>query len=288
MQTSDDSGERINTLSSAQLRRWEEHGWILLDSAFPQEKIDAAAQQTLSSEFPEHREFEPRDTISPFDTMTTFPFRSDAANDICASHTLQTIAQQILNSEVQLYQAQLWMKRAGYAKFEQSHHRDYAKNTMLTPRNGDGSCDFLAFIIYLSDVTASSGPTAMVSRSITASRPLEPGRLRVEDAPEIYDQEELACGPRGSLLLYAGDTFHRATELNAGGSRLVIKGAVRKTGATWVNYVHGLRVGFEPEWSIFMNRASREQVEFITGRTSKRRIDSAYQERYPYTIRSQS
>jgi Phytanoyl-CoA dioxygenase (PhyH) len=268
-------------LSEEQIQLWQRDGWILIDSLFPPEVVTKVELHVAQAGFPLQREFEPPLAKSQFDMMTTFPFSSVEANNIATSATVASISRALLEHEaIQLYQAQLWLKRAGEAAYEQTHHRDYAKNTMLTPRNELGLCDFLSFIVYLTDVNAESGPTAFVSRALTIGRPLEPARFTPENDADMYRSEVLACAAKGSALFYAGDTFHRATELRNDSSRLVTKGAVKRIDATWVGYVHGLRVGFEPDWSRFVSGASSTQLRFLMGHVTPSRLEAARTDRY--------
>ena len=268
-------------LSDDHVRSWQRDGWVLLHSLFPAHVVDAVESYVARTGFPQPREFEPPIAKSQFDKMTTFPFGNDEVNQIATSGALASIARRLLECDsVQLYQAQLWLKIAGEASYEQTHHRDYAKNTMLTPRREGDVCDFLSFIVYLTDIHPDSGPTAFASRTLTKDYPLEPARFTRDENPDIYKSEVMACAPRGSAVFYAGDTFHRATELKNGSSRLVLKGAIRRLDAPWVGYVHALRVGFEPDWSRFVTSATSKQLRFLMGDVTDSRIRIAQRQRY--------
>jgi hypothetical protein len=162
-----------------------------------------------------------------------------------------------------LYQAQLWVKYQNAFTYEQTHHRDYGKNTMLIPA-GEYARDAVAMFVLLTDVTDRDGPTAVVSRCDTAHLPLEPARYARDQMPALYERERLMTGPAGSVLAFGLDTFHRATEITRPrGARLVLKLAFKRSDATWIGYHAGLRIGFEPEWGNFVRGASRRQLEAV-------------------------
>ncbi|GAB2681989.1 hypothetical protein GCM10027088_72930 [Nocardia goodfellowii] len=176
-----------------------------------------------------------------------------------------SVASQLLETTaVQLYQAQIWAKYSGVARYEQTHHRDYAKNTAFGPRLADGRCEFVGMFVFLEDVCQANGPTALVSREISSRYPLEPARFSCDEAPALYDNEVLAVGPAGSVLAFAGDVFHRATELvGIHITRRSLKLAIKDIQATWVTYYPGLRVGHEPEWSNFVREASVDELKLL-------------------------
>lgn len=86
------------------------------------------------------------------------------------------------------------------------------------------------------DVDTTSAPTRLVATSITHHERRR-GSLLPDDAPELYANEISAPGPRGSLLAYRPDVWHRATNLDEpGGSRFVLTTSFKPTGLDWVGY----------------------------------------------------
>lgn len=259
----------FQSLSESQLDEWKRRGWIIIENLFPLSRIARAAEEVWL-ELPSPDRIASDGQIrarasGEFSGMANFPFRGLELCNIATDPAIMTVASQLLEAaSVQLYQAQIWAKYAGVAKYEQTHHRDYAKNTAFGPRLANGRCEFIGMFVFLEDVSADNGPTAVVSREISGVYPLEPARFRYDEAPNLYDSEELAVGPAGSVLVFAGDVFHRATELTGiGATRRCLKLAVKDLCATWVSYYPGLRVGYEPEWSDFVRGASLDQLKLL-------------------------
>jgi hypothetical protein len=279
------------SLSRTQLREWSNAGFLLVERVFNMVEIKEALVE-LWEELPRPSLVWSSDTTratlsNEFAAMHGFPFSGLILSNLATAPAIIHHSRQLLGSnKVQLYQAEAWVKYKGVATYEQTHHRDYAKNTMLTPLRGNSSPDFIGGLIFLSDVDKESGPTALVPRTSTQGFPLEPARYAHWERPDLYRNEVLATGTAGSVLYFSGDVFHRATELKREYQyRASIKFAVKTARATWVGYHRGLRVGFEPAWSHFAIQATREQWRFL-GVKNQGRLTSAKRDRYSITSRS--
>ncbi len=256
-------------LTGDQVASWKRDGWLLLRRFFDPERLVTARQEMFdlvptAVEYAATPERYRHLVLTQFSGMRSFPFPGVELSRLCVHEELLSVVGNLLEVDTPLvYQAQLWAKYHGAIAYEQTHHRDYAKNTMMVP---SASCaeDFLEAFIYLSDIGPADGPTALVSIMLTRHLPLEPARFSGEEMPFLYENEILALAPRGSVLLYQGNTFHRATELRRpNGARFGLKLAFKKREATWVTYFEGMRLGFEPDWSIFVRNASVRQLEAV-------------------------
>jgi hypothetical protein len=257
------------------LVQWRKHGWAAFPGLFPEAMVKDALDEAMD-------EVQPLagDRTGQFDLMTTFPFQGSALCDLATAPEIGALCADLLECLTpQLYQVQLWAKYGGLTTYEQTHHRDYAKNTMLVPRRS-GPPDFLGAFVYLTDVTAESGPPALVSSQLSELLPLEPARYARADAPELYDGEVAASFGAGTLVVYRGDLFHRATEVQPGHRRFVLKLAVKDGRIPWINYYGGLRIGYEPEWSRFFARASTEQLRLLGITCHDEELREALRDRY--------
>lgn len=262
--------------SSTALTQWKQHGWTAFPGLFPKHIVADAVAEAMDEIQPLLAD----GRTGQFDLMTTFPFTGSLLCDLATAPEISVLCEDLLECPTpQLYQAQLWAKYGGLASYDQTHHRDYAKNTMLVPRRS-GPPDFLGAFVYLTDVTAECGPPAMVSTQVSDVLPLEPARYTRAEAPELYDGEVSASFEAGSLVVYRGDLFHRATEVRPGSQRVVLKLAVKDGRIPWINYYRGLRIGYEPEWSRFFVRASAEQLRFLGVTCHQDDLRDALRDRY--------
>jgi hypothetical protein len=141
-----------------------------------------------------------------------------------------------LSSEfVELYLAELWAKYTGVTDYEQPMHRD-PNHSLLPARSEPGFWHMEAFL-YLSDVDAQNAATRLVPISAVPANMHYPDPATPVEAPELYRAEVSAQGPRGSLLAYRTDVWHRGTNLTAPqGARFVLGLAFKLHGQDWVGY----------------------------------------------------
>jgi ectoine hydroxylase-related dioxygenase (phytanoyl-CoA dioxygenase family) len=247
-------------------REWDQAGWLLAPSLLEGDETSKALEGALTI-IPSAEEFQRApakfgDLVKhEFAAMVSFPFDSVVLSLIAVHTRILSLVADILETRHPiLYQAQLWAKYSGAVAYDQTHHRDYAKNTMITPAGAHAN-DFVEAFLYLTDVELEDGPTALVAREDSTDLPLEPARYSRSESPFLYANETYAVGPAGTLLCYAGDTFHRGTELiRPGGARIALKLAFRRPESTWVAYHTPPRVGFEPAWSRFVLAADPVQL----------------------------
>lgn len=126
------------------------------------------------------------------------------------------LAEQLLGiTEPRLYQAMESAKYYGGAPSdEQLLHADYANHTLVVPRD-EPDYQQLETFVYLSDVTAETAATRLVSRSLTSGIPVERTYLNPAEYAHLYAVEVPATGPAGSVLAYRPDTYHRGVRLAA-------------------------------------------------------------------------
>jgi Phytanoyl-CoA dioxygenase (PhyH) len=257
------------SLSREQIEFWDRCGWLLLPGVLDSAAVDVARSEAFDvfpdpDLFTKERERYSDLATDQFAAMATFPFHGLSLSLLCVHEFLLDCVDALLRSpNCLVYQAQLWAKYHGAVRYEQTHHRDYKKNTMLVTSSA-GYSDFLEVFVYLSDIDEGHGPTAFVCRQNTKGIAIEPARFSRDELAFLYENEELAVGPAGSILFYAGDVFHRATDISTKGAmRLTLKLGIKNRSSTWVSYHQSLRVGFDPEWTQFVRGASRRQLEAV-------------------------
>ncbi|WP_432948684.1 hypothetical protein ACQPXM_14400 [Kribbella sp. CA-253562] len=128
--------------------------------------------------------------------------------------------------------------------------------------------------VFLSDVPEDLGPPHLVSRRHTAHLPANPNFYQptggtgafvsVDSHADLYAVEQSAAGPRGTIIAFSTDTFHRGTALTQPrGARYSMQLTFRPSDADW-----GLRQGWAsrshtPEWYKFVPRATPRQLELF-------------------------
>src|SRR5690606_34688725 len=111
---------------------------------------------------------------------------------------LMRTAQRILGTdEIALATSLLWAKYAGLHDFEQELHADYRNNTLVHPRE-DGVYVQIPFILYLTDVDTTMGPTYVVPRQHTDGEPAHVNRRGRATHPDLYRYETPVTATAGS------------------------------------------------------------------------------------------
>ena len=102
---------------------------------------------------------------------------------------------------------------------EQAHHRDYGGHTLAVTKEAEDFRMMTNFIL-LSDITADTGPTKVVSLDHTRHFPRHLGEIEPERDPvgpfgegTFTDVEVAITGTAGSIFIYHPDVVHRGTAL---------------------------------------------------------------------------
>ncbi len=270
-------------LTAAQVESWRERGFALVDGVLPDALLERMAADA-AARFPAPG--------SPEAAATTdfgsrghfvFPARSAAANEATLHPRLLGAVAELLGTkvrELRLSQSDLWPKygRGGgtageWDNRDQRIHVDYPNHTLTHPPRWDEP-EAVEIILYLSDVDACGGATAVVPREgrddpaypwpIVQS----PGIAGLDwmndresaeaylgrEAPEVarfraehlYPREARARYRFGTFLFYRHDTWHRGTPIREGALRLVQNLTFRRARHDWVSTLH---VGWA--WSMY-------------------------------------
>jgi hypothetical protein len=194
-----------------------------------------------------------------------FPFKSTRINKLVVHDFLIDLATELLGTEdVRLYLALLSAKYAHQSSgYNQLLHTDYPNHSLVVPRD-DAGYQHLETFIYLNDVSARSGATRLVSRTRTASIPVEQHTLNLDDYGSLYDDPGEASGPAGSVVAYSPDVYHRSVDVTEPGqARFMLHVAYRPAGLDWIGYQAWPIKGFSPEWHKFVQQASVRQLTVL-------------------------
>jgi len=194
-----------------------------------------------------------------------FPFERGGLNRLALHDVILDLAERLLTiDDIRLYQAAVIAKYSNAAPdYEQLLHVDYANHTLVVPRPDVGYQHLLMFI-YLTDVTPQTGATRVVSREHTTDIPIERTYLHLQEYAHLYDLEEPASGPAGSVLIYRPDVFHRGVPLTAPrAARFLLPVAFKPAGTDWIGYdVFPIR-GEDVAWHRFMRHATVRQLSAL-------------------------
>jgi hypothetical protein len=247
--------KRITELHIDQFMR---QGFVVVHDVFSPGEL-ASMQAEADLYYPPYEEWvkRPDDTISvpgnrTFDPRIRAPFSGPTLMRNAYHPALVAAAASILDREaddVLLHQSNLSVKYSSNQKpcvtnHEQSLHSDIASHDLAYP-SPDRRYWQIEFIIYLDDVPGDEfGPTKAVSWELTRDVPLAPNQDLPMPEPggpfnHLYEREEAAIVPAGSILIYSMRTFHRGTQIRMPRSRRRVHFVTFGPGrgdAAWIGY----------------------------------------------------
>jgi len=276
--------------SDDEVRTWRDDGWVVLESLVAPEEI-AAAVADLHEVLPtaeqyhadparavEGRGTEPRAPGRSFTWPATgpgfrpeqhrwnalFPFPGTGAlNRLCVHRSVVDFVQRVLGTtDVRIYQAQVSGKYTGETNYEQPMHTD--RNHSWLPPRSEAPWWHVEMFLYLSDVGEATAPTHLVRVGDSRGRPATAPLVMPGSDPELYAAERPATGPRGSLLAYRPDVFHRAVDLHApAGARFLLNVSYKVAGQDWIGY-HSMQSRATSEhWVAFVEGSTARELELF-------------------------
>jgi len=251
---------------------WETDGWCVIPSVIPADDL-AGAQNASARLFPSAEEMDSGVTNERTEPWRTtfdakwpeFPYRSRSLNRLPFHPAVLDLATSFLGSDdLRLYMSVLTAKYANQSSgYNQLLHADFPNHSILVPQLDDPYPQ-LELFIYLTDVSASSGATRMVSRRKTAHIPVEQHTLAYTDFPELYDDPGVAEGPAGSIVAYRPDVYHRSVDVTAPGlRRIMMHVSYRLAEAEWSQYQAWAFKGFSTEWHNFVQASGPTELALL-------------------------
>ncbi|HEX4490341.1 MAG TPA: hypothetical protein VH914_03960 [Acidimicrobiia bacterium] len=273
--------------TAAEIAAWETDGWVLLDGLIDPDEIDAAAVD-LRELFPTPEQYhaDPEGETErrlgrppPANEVYTWPedgpgFRpeqhrwqgqfplpgSGALNRLYVHPSIVDFAERALGTDdIRLYQASVSAKYTGLTNYEQPMHTD--RNHSWLPARADAPLRHVESFLYLSDVDDDCAPTHLVA--LRDSRDHTPTELLVLPKwdPALYAAERPARGPRGSLLVYRPDVFHRAIDLtHPRGARYLLNVSFRLASQEWVGFHTQQSRATDSSWTAFVESCTPREL----------------------------
>jgi hypothetical protein len=223
--------------------------------------------------------------------LADWPYPSTELSLLGVHPKLIELSETLLGSpDIRMYNGHAWVKYAG-ASYDQDHHRDYRGHTPVIASQ-DPEFKHVQYFVLLSDVDEGNGPPMFVDKRLSTDVPMHPHLAPREAHPEFYEAEIPGVGPRGTIIAFDIDTFHRATDLKRdGASRYMLLTFFRRAEANWVAGPGRGILTEDQEWIDFVESASRRQLDMLgfpgeDHRYWTKEIKQAYIGRYPGADRS--
>jgi hypothetical protein len=270
-----------------EVEAWNEDGWVLLEGLVDSDEIDAATPDLLDI-FPTADQYhaDPQGVTEqwlgrppPSRETYTWPddgpgFRpeqhrwgarfpvggSGALNRLYVHPSIVDFAERALRTpDIRLYQAGLSAKYSGLINYEQPMHTD--RNHSWLPARSEPEWRHVESFLYLSDVDEGTAPTHLVALRDSVGCSTAVPLLWPTRDPEIYAAERPAKGPRGSLLVYRPDVFHRGVDLTEpNGSRFLLNVSFKRAGHEWVGYDTQQSGSTAPAWVSFVEQCTPREL----------------------------
>ena len=203
----------------------------------------------------------PQFSDSQFAGLRNFPYPDWALNRVPVYPDLIDAAERFLGaSDLEIYKVELWAKYSGAVNYDQYHHRDYGNHTLVIPSRERRHTQMTTFIL-LSDVTELDGPTKLVPLDKSKEIPVSQQRTKFG---ELFDREEAAVGPAGSLMIYRTDVFHRGSAFKAPGrSRFAMLIDFQERGWPWTGKMAWPNSGNDPGLADALTRMTPRQRDLF-------------------------
>jgi len=191
-------------------------GYVLIEKFLDQDQL-ARARDHLATILPTYDQWEADtqrwgvidDSPRTHFTMHQFPsFPAELHLNVLRPELVDFARRFVRTDDVILNQSIISAKYSGHHDEDQELHTDYTNHSLAwVPQ------DYLAGMLYYTDVTDENGPTHVVSRKHTGDTPMFPRFIPRERDPELYGHEHPLVAPAGTLLLYTMSTFHRGSRV---------------------------------------------------------------------------
>ena len=268
---------------------WHRDGWVLVDGLVGADDIDGAIEdlwsvfpkperfhddparyipagkdtETLRRGYPEMPEHGPWFRPDQHRWGREFPFMgSGALNRLYVHPSIIDFAERALETtNIRLYQSAVSARYTGDADYEQPMHTD--RNHSFLPAIPGPPFFHVETFLYLTDVDEDCAPTHVVKRGDAAGRSTNEIFFPEQD-PEIYAAEQGAVGPRGSLMAYRNDVFHRGVNITRPrGARFLLNVSFKRADADFIGYANTQSKSTHPGWTRFVEESTPRELELF-------------------------
>jgi hypothetical protein len=262
--------------------QWKSNGWVVVEGLVPADEVAAALAEipprneterpptgpTLRSEqSPESARFRSKQ----FDGTTLFPYpAAPLLNRLFVHPAVVGFAKAALETDdLRIYQARVWSKYGDHTDYEQPLHLD--RNHSLVPvRQGPG-WGHLECFLYLHDVGEETGAPRAVPAGIVGRNGLglgeglggsgtSEGPVTRDQAPHLYEGEQSAVGPAGSLFAYRSDVWHRGVDIPFGIERHVAAVSFRPANVPWISFDASGPLVVRPDFVAFAEQCTPDEL----------------------------
>jgi hypothetical protein len=253
-------------VSDEKLAEAWDRGFAVVEGFLDAETL-AAAREAMWTVFPTPEDYfaapesYPEFAASQFAGLRNFPYADWALNRLPVYPDLIDAAERFLGAtDLEIYKIELWAKYSGAVNYDQYHHRDYGNHTLVIPSSERRHTQMTTFIL-LSDVTEQDAPTKLAPIEKTRDLPISQLRARFG---ELFDVEEAALGPAGSLMIYRTDVFHRGSAFTAEGrSRFAMLADFQERGWPWTGKMAWPNSGNDPGLADALTRMTPRQRDLF-------------------------
>lgn len=265
-------------LTKEQVNQWRADAALLLPSFLSEEELGAdvdrdfeiiyqieplhnTAPDTTASTSADTARFSTRQV----DTIRSLPYLfAPAVNRLILNNKiLETVRQLLDTDEVFLYSAYCWKKIGGRANYAQPFHLDYPTHHLLVPPEEPthGACNLF---LYLTDVADELGALNYVPRTETRHLELYQAQPTEDIQRQLARKARSAAAPRGSVLFFSTNIYHRGTDLSVpGGIRKVIGLNFRRSDMPWIAPKHGEFHARLPQWIELFSESNPDQLSAL-------------------------
>jgi ectoine hydroxylase-related dioxygenase (phytanoyl-CoA dioxygenase family) len=270
-----EKGAALREVNQSDIDHWHRHGYVIVKEFLTEDELNAALEN-LHQYLPSWKEYSERGPLfrniqgsstlsAPGWVRYEFPYEGDALNQVALHPFLVAFVERLVgHGNLLLSHGAIVGKYAGRADYDQELHEDYTNNTLAFPASGTKIID-VPMIVYYTDVTEDLGPTYIVSREHTQH--LAPTGRRFyarEDYPELYEREQPATLPAGSVLIYSMRAVHRGSAMRAKeGLRFSQFVAFHTAGYPWLGSHTFQGLGHRAEMQHLVTHATPRQRELL-------------------------
>ena len=276
-----------NPIPDSQVQDFHANGYVVIERFFGGAQLRAIQEEidSLLPGWPEARQLSARLRYHqfPFGNCGSGSRRTVVADELNAAtldpHVVDFVRRCLGSNEILLNDSGL-VGKYPRGSYDQPHHQDYTKYSLVVPDSRAGFQQLQIFI-YWHDVTADLGPTCILPDQFTEGvdgavipHPARPeavaGRVVSREGcqPDLYDHEVKIIVPAGSLLAYHTGAFHRASAFTGQAGRRVSQHLIWRVADNYWNAGPSRGVSIvercdEPAVVRFLEMATPEQRALI-------------------------